>query len=66
MLMEEAQSLEVEARGRKSGMHSESPRSNVARGFRGSPSVGIRDLHASADSTVTRAPTGSASRRKAP
>lgn len=66
MLMEEAQSLEVEARGRKSGMHSESPRSHVARGFRGSPSVGTRDLHASADSAVTRAPSGSASRRKAP
>ncbi|CAL9147316.1 unnamed protein product [Musa hybrid cultivar] len=66
MLMEEAQSLEVEARGRKSGMHSESPRSHVARGFRGSPSVGTRDLHASVDSAVTRAPSGSASRRKAP
>ncbi|CAL9132099.1 unnamed protein product [Musa textilis] len=65
MLMEEAQSLEVEARGWKSGMHSESPRSHVARGFRGSPSVGTRDLHASADSAVTRAPSGSASRRKA-
>ncbi|URE32976.1 hypothetical protein MUK42_15650 [Musa troglodytarum] len=64
MLMEEAQSLEVEARGWKSGMHSESPRSHVARGFRGSP-VGTRDLHASADSAVTRAPSGSASRRKA-
>ncbi|CAL9155802.1 uncharacterized protein LOC103994889 [Musa acuminata AAA Group] len=66
MLMEEAQSLEVEARGRKSGMHSESPRSHVARGFRGSPSVGTRDLHASVDSAVTRTPSGSASRRKAP
>ncbi|RWW03789.1 hypothetical protein BHE74_00044474 [Ensete ventricosum] len=65
MLMEEAQSLEVEAHGRKSGLHSESPRSHVARGFRGSPSVGPRDLHASADSAVTRAPSGSTSRRKA-
>ncbi|RZS17746.1 hypothetical protein BHM03_00049937 [Ensete ventricosum] len=64
MLMEEAQSLEVEAHGRKSGLHSESPRSHVARGFRGSP-VGPRDLHASADSAVTRAPSGSTSRRKA-